>query len=49
MTMEFLLANPSLGAGVKPGSAVTLEFVERKSGEYVVTKLEPKSATSGKR
>jgi membrane fusion protein, copper/silver efflux system len=43
MTMEFVLANPSLAARVKPGSTVAFEFVERKPGEYVVTKLEPRA------
>jgi len=40
MTMEFMPANPSLVAGVKPGAAISFEFVERKSGEWVITKLE---------
>ncbi len=42
MTMDFMLANSSLAASVKPGAGVAFEFVERKPGEYVVTKLEPK-------
>ena len=49
MTMEFILANPSLAANLKPGNPVAFEFVERKPGEYVVTKLEPKPAAAGKR
>jgi Cu/Ag efflux protein CusF len=44
MTMEFMLANPSLAANLKPGTAVTFEFVERKPGEYVITAITPKSA-----
>ena len=43
MTMEFVLANPSLGANLKPGTAVAFEFVERKPGEYVITAITPKS------
>jgi RND family efflux transporter MFP subunit len=50
MTMPFVLANPALAAGVKPGSAVSIEFVERKPGEYVITKIEPstKPAAGGR-
>jgi Cu(I)/Ag(I) efflux system membrane fusion protein len=40
MTMEFVPANPSLVANVKPGTAISFEFVERKPGEWVITKLE---------
>jgi membrane fusion protein, copper/silver efflux system len=40
MTMEFVPANPSLVAGLKPGVAIRFEFVERKPGEWVITKLE---------
>ena len=39
MKMDFMLANPSLVAGVKPGAAVEFEFVERGQGEWVVTSL----------
>ena len=39
MKMDFVLANPALVAGVKPGTAVTFEFVERGQGEWVVTSL----------
>mgnify|MGYP000437970169 CR=1 FL=1 len=48
MTMEFAVANPSLLAGLKPGSAVTFEFVERQPGEWVITSAAPagKAATS---
>jgi Cu(I)/Ag(I) efflux system membrane fusion protein len=49
MTMDFKLANASLAAAVKPGSAVTFEFVERKPGEYVITKVEPDGAASAGR
>jgi Cu(I)/Ag(I) efflux system membrane fusion protein len=40
MTMEFIPANPALFSGVKPGSHITFEFVERNPGEWVVTKVE---------
>jgi len=44
MTMDFVLANPSLVATVKPGSPIAFEFVERKPGEWVIFKLEAKGA-----
>ena len=40
MTMEFVPANPSLVENVKPGSAIAFEFVERKPGEWVITRLD---------
>jgi Cu(I)/Ag(I) efflux system membrane fusion protein len=40
MTMEFVPANAALFAGIKPGSAIAFEFVERKPGEWVITKVE---------
>ncbi|MHB1360927.1 MAG: efflux RND transporter periplasmic adaptor subunit [Rhodocyclaceae bacterium] len=40
MTMEFVPANATLFAAVKPGSAISFEFVERKPGEWVITKIE---------
>jgi Cu(I)/Ag(I) efflux system membrane fusion protein len=40
MTMDFVLANPSLVEKAKPGSAISIEFVERKPGEWVITKLD---------
>jgi Cu(I)/Ag(I) efflux system membrane fusion protein len=48
MTMEFVPANPAIGAKVKPGSPIRFEFVERKPGEWVVTKLEPAASTTTK-
>jgi Cu(I)/Ag(I) efflux system membrane fusion protein len=39
MTMDFMLANPSLVEKVKTGSAIDIEFVERKPGEWVITRL----------
>ena len=43
MTMEFAVANPSLLAGLKPGSTVNFEFVERQPGEWVITRVTPKA------
>ena len=39
MKMDFVLANPALVEGIKPGTAVAIEFVERQPGEWVVTSL----------
>jgi Cu(I)/Ag(I) efflux system membrane fusion protein len=44
MTMDFVLANPSLVATVRPGSPIEFEFVERKPGEWVIYKLEASGA-----
>jgi membrane fusion protein, copper/silver efflux system len=44
MTMEFKVANPSLLKDLKPGVAVSFEFVERKPGEWVITSLTPTAA-----
>jgi membrane fusion protein, copper/silver efflux system len=40
MTMDFELANSSLTAGIKPGSAVSFEIVERTPGVWVITSLQ---------
>ena len=40
MTMDFALANSSLVAGIKPGSKITFELVERKPDEWVITRLQ---------
>ncbi len=40
MTMDFALTNSSLVAGIKPGSAISFEIVERTPGEWVITKLQ---------
>jgi len=40
MTMEFVPANPALVEKVKPGAPIHFEFVERKPGEWVITKIE---------
>jgi RND family efflux transporter MFP subunit len=45
MTMEFKAANAALLAGLKPGQAVTFEFVERQPGDYVVTSIKPTPRT----
>jgi RND family efflux transporter MFP subunit len=42
MTMEFVPANAALFADLKPGTAIAFEFVERKPGEWVITKVERK-------
>ena len=39
MKMDFVLTNPSLVQGIKPGTAVAFEFVERGPGEWVVTSV----------
>ncbi|MDP2811960.1 MAG: efflux RND transporter periplasmic adaptor subunit [Rhodocyclaceae bacterium] len=43
MTMDFVLANPALTEKLKPGSAIAIEFVERKPGEWVITRLEARA------
>ena len=43
MTMEFVPANAALFADIKPGSAIAFEFVERKPGEWVITKVEKRN------
>lgn len=47
MTMEFKAANDALLKGLKPGSEVAFEFVERGQGEWVITTVKPAAATSG--
>jgi Cu/Ag efflux protein CusF len=46
MTMEFALSNPSQLAGVNPGSTIAFEIVERKPGEWVITKAQPVAASN---
>ncbi|MGE5161926.1 MAG: efflux RND transporter periplasmic adaptor subunit [Betaproteobacteria bacterium] len=41
MTMEFVPANDAIAKAAKPGAPIRFEFVERKPGEWVVTKIEP--------
>ncbi len=40
MTMEFVPANSAIAAKIRPGTPIRFEFVERKPGEWVVTKME---------
>lgn len=40
MTMGFAPANAALAANLKPGTPIRFEFVERKPGEWVITKIE---------
>ena len=44
MTMDLALANSSLVTGIQPGTAINFEIVERKPGEWVITKLQAKVA-----
>jgi Cu(I)/Ag(I) efflux system membrane fusion protein len=46
MTMDFILANPSLADKFKAGSPVDIEFVERGPGEWVITKMQPKGTAA---
>jgi len=39
MTMDFTLANSALTTGIKPGSKISFEIVERKPDEWVITKI----------
>lgn len=43
MKMDFVLANPTLTATIKPGTAIAFEFVERQPGEWVITSLRPQA------
>jgi len=47
MTMDFKAANEALLARLKPGDAIDFEFVERAPGEWVITKVAPRSAAEG--
>jgi len=40
MTMDFALTNSSLVAGIKPGSAISFEIVERTPDVWVITRLQ---------
>ena len=44
MTMEFQVANESLFKALRPGTKVDFEFVERKPGEWVITKARAAAA-----
>jgi Cu(I)/Ag(I) efflux system membrane fusion protein len=39
MTMEFKVANASLLKDLKPGAKISVEFVERQPGEWVITSV----------
>ena len=41
MTMEFRTANAALLQALKPGAQVTVEFIERQPGEWVITSVKP--------
>lgn len=41
MTMEFKAANATLLQSLKPGAKVTVEFIERQPGEWVITSVKP--------
>jgi Cu/Ag efflux protein CusF len=41
MTMAFKVANESLRKDLKPGAAISFEFVERAPGEWVITSVKP--------
>jgi Cu(I)/Ag(I) efflux system membrane fusion protein len=45
MTMDFTLANAALLGSLKPGATVSLTFVERKPGEWVIVKLDGAGAS----
>ena len=47
MTMDFAVANPALLSGLKPGSKIDFEFVERKPGEWVITSATPQGGKPG--
>ena len=41
MTMDFKPANEALLKDLKPGAAISFEFVERQPGEWVITSVKP--------
>ncbi len=47
MTMDFKAANSALLADLQPDASVEFEFVERSAGEWVITKIAPRSGTGG--
>src|SRR5450830_588378 len=47
MTMEFKTANAALLQALKPGAKVTVEFIERQPGEWVITSVKPADAHAG--
>jgi len=49
MTMEFKPANEAVARAARAGAPIRFEFVERKPGEWVVTKIEPQAAAGAKK
>jgi Cu(I)/Ag(I) efflux system membrane fusion protein len=49
MTMEFVPSNDAIAKAAKPGDVIEFEFVERKPGEWVVTKIEKRDAAGAKK
>jgi membrane fusion protein, copper/silver efflux system len=49
MTMEFVPSNDAIAKAAQPGDAIRFEFVERKPGEWVVTKMEKAGAAGAKK
>lgn len=47
MTMEFKLANAALLRDLQPKAKVTVDFVERQQGEWVITGVKPLAAGKG--
>jgi len=47
MTMEFKAANATLLQTLKPGAKVTVEFIERQPGEWVITSVKPAGPQAG--
>lgn len=47
MTMPFKTANDALLNALQPGAAVTFEFVERQSGEWLITGVKPAKPHTG--
>jgi len=47
MTMEFKVANTALLKDLPPGARVTIDFVERQQGEWVITGVKPLAMGKG--
>ncbi len=47
MTMDFKAANDALLKDFKPGAKVTVEFIERQAGEWVITSVKPADPHAG--
>jgi Cu(I)/Ag(I) efflux system membrane fusion protein len=45
MTMEFKTANAALLQNLKPGAKVSVEFIERQPGDWVITSVKPLTAS----